>query len=54
MAATGLVRERESKTNKIATGVIEVYVTQLRLLAKSETPPDVYKRQAQPCSTTST
>ena len=39
VAATGLVRERESKTNKIATGDIEVYVTQLRLLAKSETPP---------------
>ena len=39
VAATGLVRERESKTNKIATGDIEVYVTELRLLAKSETPP---------------
>ena len=39
IAATGLVRERESKTNKIATGDIEVYVTELRLLAKAETPP---------------
>ena len=39
VAATGLVRERESKTNKIATGDIEVYVTQLRLLAKADTPP---------------
>ena len=39
VAATGLVRERESKTDKIATGDIEVYVTELRLLAKSETPP---------------
>ena len=39
VAATGLVRERESKTDKIATGDIEVYVTQLRLLAKAETPP---------------
>ena len=39
VAAIGLVRERESKTNKIATGDIEVYVTELRLLAKSETPP---------------
>lgn len=39
IAATGLVRERESKTDKIATGGIEVYVTELRLLAKSETPP---------------
>ena len=30
IAATGTVRERESKTNKIATGDIEVYVTELR------------------------
>ena len=39
IAATGLCREREAKTNKIATGDIEIYVTELRLLAKSETPP---------------
>ena len=39
VAATGLVRERESKTDKIATGDIEIYVTELRLLAKAETPP---------------
>lgn len=39
VAATGLVRERESKTNKIATGDIEVYVSELRLLAKAEPPP---------------
>ena len=39
VAATGLVRERESKTNKIATGDIEVYVSELRLLAKAENPP---------------
>ena len=39
IAATGTVRERESKTDKIATGAIEVYVTALRLLAKAETPP---------------
>ena len=39
IAATGTVRERESKTDKIATGAIEVYVTELRLLAKAETPP---------------
>lgn len=39
VAATGLVRERESKTDKIATGEIEIYVTELRLLAKAETPP---------------
>ncbi|MEA4933979.1 MAG: aspartate--tRNA ligase, partial [Lawsonibacter sp.] len=39
VAATGLVRERESKTDKITTGAVEVYVTELRLLAKAETPP---------------
>ena len=39
IAATGLVRERESKTNKIPTGDVEVYVTELRLLARAETPP---------------
>ena len=39
VAATGLVRKREAKTNKIATGDIEIYVTELRLLAKAETPP---------------
>ena len=39
IAATGTVRERESKTDKIATGASEVYVTELRLLAKAETPP---------------
>ena len=39
VAAVGTVRERESKTNKIATGDVEVYVTELRLLAKSDTPP---------------
>ena len=39
IAATGLVREREAKTNKIATGDIEIYVTELRLLAKADTPP---------------
>ena len=39
VAATGVVRERESKSKKIATGDIEIEVTELRLLAKSETPP---------------
>ncbi len=38
IAATGTVRERESKTDKIATGDIEMYVTELRLLARAETP----------------
>ena len=35
----GTVRERESKSKKIATGDIEIDVTELRLLARSETPP---------------
>ena len=39
IAATGTLREREAKTDKIPTGDVELYVTELRLLAKSETPP---------------
>ena len=39
VAATGVVRERESKSNKIATGDIEIDVKELRLLAKADTPP---------------
>jgi aspartyl-tRNA synthetase len=39
VAATGVVRERESKTDKIPTGDIEIEVKQLRLLAAAETPP---------------
>ena len=36
---TGVVRERDSKNPKLPTGDIEVKVTELRLLAKAETPP---------------
>ena len=39
IAATGVVRERESKNPDLPTGDIEVKVTDLRLLAKAETPP---------------
>ena len=39
LAAKGVVRERSAKTDKIPTGDIEVFVTELRILAKSETPP---------------
>ena len=39
VAATGIVRERESKSQKVATGDIEIEVTELRLLAKADTPP---------------
>ncbi len=39
VAAAGELRERESKNPKLPTGDVELYVTELRLLAKSETPP---------------
>ena len=39
LAATGLVRERSSKNKDIPTGDIEIEVTDLRILGKSETPP---------------
>ncbi|MBR3679768.1 MAG: aspartate--tRNA ligase [Oscillospiraceae bacterium] len=37
--AQGEVRERESKNDKIPTGHVEIYVTELRILAKAKTPP---------------
>lgn len=39
LMATGLVRERSSKNKDIPTGDIEIEVMELKLLAKSETPP---------------
>ena len=39
VAARGLLRERESKNPELPTGDVELYVTELRLLAKSDTPP---------------
>ncbi len=39
LAVKGEVREREAKNSDIPTGEIEVFVTELRVLAKSETPP---------------
>lgn len=39
IAAKGVVRERESKNPDLPTGDIELKVTELRLLAKAETPP---------------
>lgn len=39
LMASGAVRERESKNNEIKTGSIEVYVSDLRILSKAETPP---------------
>lgn len=37
--ARGEVRERESKNDKIPTGHVEIYVTELRILAKAQTSP---------------
>ena len=37
--AKGEVRERESVNDKIATGHVEIFVDDLRLLAKAQTPP---------------
>ena len=39
LAARGTVRERSAKTDKIPTGDIEVFVEEIRILAKSETTP---------------
>lgn len=39
LMAKGVVRERSSKNKEIPTGEIEIAVTDLRILAKSETPP---------------
>ena len=39
LAAKGTVRERSSKNKDIPTGEIEIEVTELRVLAQSETPP---------------
>ena len=37
--AEGTVRERESKNLEIPTGEIEIYVNDLRILSKAQTPP---------------
>ena len=39
LMAKGEVRERSSKNKEIPTGDIEIFVTDLRVLGKSETPP---------------
>ncbi len=39
LLAKGVVRERESKNPDIKTGNIEIYVDDLRILAKAQTPP---------------
>lgn len=39
LAVVGTVRERSAKSDKLPTGDIELFVTELRILAKSETTP---------------
>ncbi|MCH5193326.1 MAG: aspartate--tRNA ligase [Oscillospiraceae bacterium] len=39
LMAKGTVRERESINDKIATGRVEIFVDDLRILAKAQTPP---------------
>ncbi len=39
LAAKGVVRERSSKNAELPTGDVEIAVTELRILSKSETPP---------------
>ena len=52
LAAVGTVRERSAKTDKIATGDIEVFVTELRILSKSETTPFEIVENCQTAETT--
>lgn len=39
LMAKGTVRERESKNGAIKTGNVEIFVEDLRILAKAQTPP---------------
>ena len=39
LAATGTVRERDSKNANIPTGNVEIYVSELKILGESLTPP---------------
>ena len=39
LAARGVLRERSSKNSDIPTGEVELHVTELAILAQSETPP---------------
>ncbi len=39
LMASGSIRERSAKNDKIATGDVELYVTELLILSKADTPP---------------
>ncbi len=43
----GRVQEREAKNNKIPTGDVEIFVEELTVLAKAETPPFAIEEQSQ-------
>jgi len=39
LLARGIVRERSSKTDKVATGALEIFVLELRIVGQAETTP---------------
>ena len=39
LGAKGVVRERASKNDKVATGAVEIFVTELKILGEAQTPP---------------
>ena len=39
LMAKGVVRHRSAENNEIPTGKIEIFVTELKVLGKAETPP---------------
>ena len=46
LAARGTVRERSAKNADLPTGDVEIAVTELRVLAESETPPFAVERES--------
>ena len=46
LAARGTVRERSAKNADLPTGDVEIAVTELRILAESETPPFAVERES--------
>lgn len=52
LAAKGTVRERSAKSDKLPTGDIEIFVNELKILSKSETPPFEIVPNSQTAETT--
>ena len=42
--ARGVLREREAKTDKIPTGEVELFVTELRMLSGAQTTPSLWEK----------